>query len=104
MHRLAWSNRVLYVDEPVTMLTPFVVFARWRRWKAVVPNIRQVDENMWVLASPPLLPFRNKQAGVNRVNQAILARYVRWATKKLSFAEDHILWTYLPAAAGEVFR
>jgi glycosyltransferase involved in cell wall biosynthesis len=100
IHRVASSNRVLYVDEPVTMLTPFVVSAHWRKWKAVVPNLRQVDENMWVLASPPLLPFRNKQSGVNRVNQAILARYVRWAMKKLSFAEDHILWTYLPATVA----
>jgi glycosyltransferase involved in cell wall biosynthesis len=100
IHRFASSNRVLYVDEPVTMLTPFVVSARWKRWKAVIPNLRQVDDNMWALASPPLLPFRNRQSGVNRVNQAILARYVRWAMKKLSFTEDHILWTYLPATVA----
>jgi glycosyltransferase involved in cell wall biosynthesis len=100
IHRFSSSNRVLYVDEPVTMLTPLVVSARWKRWKAVIPNLRQADANMWVLASPPLLPFRNKHSGVNRVNQAILARYVRWAMKKLAFAEDHILWTYLPATAA----
>ena len=39
MHRLAQTNRVLYVEEPVTMLAPLKVPARWRRWAAVVPRL-----------------------------------------------------------------
>jgi hypothetical protein len=31
MHRLAQTNRILYVEEPVTMLAPLKVPARWRR-------------------------------------------------------------------------
>ncbi len=35
MHRLAQTNRVLYVEEPVTMLAPLKVPARWRRWTSL---------------------------------------------------------------------
>lgn len=104
MHRLSASNRVLYVDEPATMLTPFLVSARWKRWKAVLPRLRQAGDNIWVLTPPPLLPFGNKRPLINHTNQAIMARYVRWAMKKLSFAPDHILWTYLPATVGILDR
>ena len=104
MHRLAKSNRVLYVEEPVTMLAPFIVPARWRRWRAVVPSLRQAEAGLWTLTPPPLLPFGNKRPGVNRANQAIVARYVRWAMRRLSFAHDHILWTYLPTTAGLLDR
>ena len=104
MHRLAEANRVLYVDEPATMLAPFMVSSRWKRWKAVVPRLRQAEAELWTLTPPPLLPFGNKRPGINRVNQAILARYVRWAMKKLSFTDDHIFWTYLPATVAVLDR
>jgi hypothetical protein len=104
MHRLAESNRVLYVEEPVTMLAPFIVPSRWKRWKAVIPHLRQAGTQLWTLTPPPLLPFGNKRPRVNRVNQAILARYVRWAMKKLSFPGEYILWTYLPATVAVLDR
>jgi glycosyltransferase involved in cell wall biosynthesis len=104
MHRLAQYNRVLYVEEPVTMLAPLIVPARWRRWSAVVPRLRRAETGLWTLTTPPLLPFGNRRPGVNRANQAILARYVRWAMKRLRFADDHILWTYLPTSVGLLDR
>jgi glycosyltransferase involved in cell wall biosynthesis len=51
-----------------------------------------------------VLPFGNKRPFFNRVNQAVIARYVRWAIRKLSFSSDYILWTYLPATVAVLDR
>jgi glycosyltransferase involved in cell wall biosynthesis len=104
MHRLAQTNRVLYVEEPVTMLAPLKVPARWRRWAAVPPRLKRVDAGLWTLTPPPLLPFGNMRAGVNRANQAVLARYIRWAMDRLYFDEEYIFWTYLPTSLALLDR
>jgi glycosyltransferase involved in cell wall biosynthesis len=104
MNRLAESNRVLYVEEPVTMLAPLLVFSHWKRWKALIPRLRQIDARLWTLTPPPLFPFGNVRPGINRANQSILARYLRWAMKKLSFSSDYILWTYVPATVAVLDR
>jgi glycosyltransferase involved in cell wall biosynthesis len=97
MHRLAASNRVLYVEEPVTALAPLKVPARWCRWKEIVARTRPGGENLWLLTPPPLLPFGNIYPLVNRINQGILGRRIRRAACKLGFGEP-ILWSYLPTA------
>ena len=97
MHRLARTNRVLYVEEPVTMLAPFKVPQRLRRWKAVAPRVRRAAADLWVLTPPPLLPFGNVRPLVNSVNQRALAAYIRRAQQDLGF-RDVILWTYLPTS------
>lgn len=101
MHRLAQTNRVLYVEEPVTALAPFKVPARWKRWGAVAPRLRRQQAGLWTLTPPPLLPFGNMRREVNRVNQRVLAAYLRWALERLGFRE-HLLWTYLPATVDLV--
>jgi glycosyltransferase involved in cell wall biosynthesis len=99
MHRLAESNRILYVEEPVTMLAPLKVPARWRRWKAVAPRLRKAQAGLWALTPPPLLPFGNMYPAVNRANQAVLARYIRWAERQIGLTTP-ILWTYLPTSCA----
>lgn len=103
MHRLAAANRVLYVEEPVTLLAPFKVPARWSRWKALAPRLRQEGPGLWVLTPPPLLPFGNLRPRVNKLNQTVLAAYIRWAERRLGFREA-ILWTYLPTSIALVHR
>ncbi len=104
MHRLAQTNRVLYVEEPVTMLAPLKVPSRWRRWRAVAPRLRRVDAGLWTLTPPPLLPFGNMRPAMNQANQALLARYIRWAMDRLYFDEEYIFWTYLPASLALLDR
>ncbi len=104
MHRLAQTNRVLYVEEPVTMLAPLKVPSRWKRWGAVAPKLQRVDAGLWTLTPPPTLPFGNMRPGLNRANQAVLARYIHWAMGRLWFDEDYILWTYLPTSLALLDR
>ncbi len=101
MHRLAPTNRILYVEEPVTMLAPFVVPERLRRWGAVPPRVPRAEFDLWTLTPPPLLPFGNVRREINRVNQRIIAAYVRWAVRQLGF-RDYLLWSYLPTAVDIV--
>lgn len=102
MHRLAQGNRVIYVEEPVTMLAPFKVPQRWRRWAAIIPRLSSPESGLWVLTPPPLLPFGNMSPLINRVNQRVLASYILGAAKRLRFADDAILWTYVPASVALV--
>ena len=104
MSRLAEANRVLYVEEPVTMLAPLKVPAHWRRFRAVAPTLRKVQSGLWALTPPPLLPFANMRPAVNRANQAILARYILRAARQLGFGPDILLWTYLPNTVDLVDR
>jgi glycosyltransferase involved in cell wall biosynthesis len=98
MHRLAETNRVLYVEEPVTMLAPLKVPALWRRWAAAVPRLRRVDAGLWTLTLPPLLPFGNMKPKVNEINQGAQAHYLNWALDRLYFDEEYIFWSYLPSS------
>lgn len=100
MKRLAETNRVLYVEEPVTMLAPLKVPSHWRRWTAAVPRLNRVDAGLWTLTPPPFLPFGNMRTGINRANQAVLARYIGWAMNRLYFDEEYIFWTYLPTSVA----
>lgn len=104
MHRLARANRILYVEEPVTMLAPFKVPERWGRWKAVWPKVTQVEERVWTLTPPPVLPFGNMIQWVNDVNQAMLARYIRSAWRRLGFGRGYVFWSYLPGAIALLDR
>jgi hypothetical protein len=61
MHRLSESNRVIYAEDPVAMLAPFMAASHWRRRKAVFPRLRQADASLWTLTRPR----------VNLVNQAM---------------------------------
>ena len=98
MHRLAADNRILYVEEPITMLAPLKVPALWRRWRYLIPRVRVVEPGLWALTLPPLLPFGNKKPWVNRINQWVTAAYVRWGMRRLGFAGDPIVWAYLPGS------
>jgi glycosyltransferase involved in cell wall biosynthesis len=103
MHRLAESNRILYVEEPVTMLAPLKVPARWRRWMAVAPRLRKAQAGLWVLTPPPMLPFGNMYPAINRANQAVLAGYIRWAERRIGLKAP-LLWTYLPTSCALIDR
>lgn len=108
MYRLARNNRVLYVEEPVTMLAPLKVPARIKRWKAVRPRLREVESwhaqaGLWTLALPPLLPFGNMKPWINRANQKLISLYLDWAIARLGF-ERYLLWTYLPGSVALLHR
>ena len=103
MHRLAAANRVLYVEEPVTMLAPLRIPAHWRRYGFLLPQLGHPEPGLWTLRLPPVLPFGNVRPFVNRVNQRLIGGYVRWAVRRLGL-RDPLLWTYLPTSIALLER
>lgn len=89
------GSRVLYVDPPVTFLSPLKD-----------PSLRgaardfwqRKGENIYVYSPPVILPFGNMYRVINRVNQGIIAGGLKKACRELEF-KPTICWTYLPNTA-----
>jgi len=98
MWRLPKTNRILYVEPPVSLLSPFKDPARWGKWKLWFQGIRRLNENIYLLSPPVTLPFGNIYPAVNRFNQWLVAGAVRRAMRRLGFTRP-VLWTYLHNSA-----
>lgn len=102
MSRLARRNRVFYVDQPISPLSLITgirsrgaVMRQFRRWRE---GPRVAAENVWAAAPPPVLPMRSSWAA-NRLNAALLRRWLRREVRKLDF-QDVIYWNFQPGAPG----
>lgn len=98
MSRLPISNRILYVEPPVSWLSPFKDPACWGKWSTWREGIRQLNDNIFLLSPPVMPPFSNIYPGINRINQQILAAAIRNAARQLDMHKP-ILWTYLHSSA-----
>lgn len=101
--RLPLSNRILYVEPPISLLSPFKDKACWKKWPLWWKGLRQWRENIYLYSPPVIAPFGNVYRQVNRLNQAWLAPFIRRAARRLNFREP-LLWTYLPNSADIVGR
>ena len=98
MSRLPVSNRILYVEPPVSWLSPLKDPACWGKWRTWREGIRQLNGNIFLLSPPVMPPFGNIYPGINRINQQILAASIRKAIRRLDM-HNPILWTYLHSSA-----
>lgn len=97
---LARGARILYVDPPVTVLSPLKDPRLRPRWTHPGSRLEAAGaglENLWILEPPLSLPFGSKRRGVNRLNQQALAGALRRAAAHLGFRRP-VLWTYLPGS------
>lgn len=101
MSRLPRSNRILYVEPPISLLSPFKDPTCWKKWRAWQKGLRQWRENIYLYPPPVFFPFGNVYRPVNWLNQTWLAPWVRTAARTLGFRRP-ILWTYLPNTADLV--
>lgn len=102
MSRLARKNRVFFMDQPISPLS-FVTGVRsrravWTQFKRWLSGPRQVAENVWAGAPPPILPFRTNRI-VNAINAAIIRRWLGRSARKLGF-KDVIFWNFEPGLPG----
>ncbi len=95
MSRLPKSNTILYVEPPVTLLSPFKDPGAWKKWGAWLRGVHRVRENIFVSSPPVVLPFGNKYRLVNRLNQWLIYFFLRGLISRLNL-QDCIIWTYLP--------
>ena len=94
--------RVLYVERPVgpEHLLRYPTFRRnkIRRW---LEGLRLIDQNIWVISLPLLLPGRYYFHFINRLNQSLQVKWIRRYLHHIQF-RPQILWLYKPEFAGLV--
>jgi len=98
MSRLPKSNKILYVEPPITLLSPFKDRAAWSKWSAWFKGIRKLNDNIYLYSPPIILPFGNKYRFINRLNQWWISVFLGMAISKLNLSNP-ILWTYMPNTA-----
>lgn len=96
MSRLAKHNRILFVEQPITALSPFTgrhpgVWKQVRRWWSGP----RAEGGLTAAAPPPILPFRSTPI-VNRVNAWIMRRWLVREARRLDF-HNPIFWNLQPA-------
>lgn len=92
------GNRVLYVDPPITLLSPLknpALFTKRRE------KLTRVDEHIYVYSPPVMLPFGNMYRQINKINQYRLFKRIRRVLKKIDY-QPTLLWSYLPASVDLV--
>ncbi len=94
MSRLPEEHRILYVEPPISFLSPYkdpgVAFKKERARE----GLRRLNNNTWLLSPPVVWPFGSRFAGFNGVNQRKIARCLQEAIQQLGF-DNPVLWTYL---------
>ncbi len=92
------SEEILYFDPPITYIAPLKDKSAWKRLFAYRAPGERARENLTVYALPPVLPFFNKYRFINKINQRIIASFVKKKMKLHGFSEP-ILWCYSPTSA-----
>lgn len=95
MSRLPKSNQILYVEPPITLLSPFKDPKTWSKWGMWFKGIRRLNENIFLYSPPITLPFGNKYRFINRINQWWISVFLKRVIAKLNL-RNPVLWTYMP--------
>jgi len=103
MSRLHNSNIILYVEPPVTLLSPFKDPAAWSKWRMWFKGLRRFNQNIYLSSPPVILPFGNKYRIINRLNQWWISLFLKRTLSRLGFSHP-IVWTYMPNSADLVNR
>lgn len=87
--------RVLFVEQPAglehLLRYPALRRRKLRRWRE---GVRQIEESLWIVSLPPLLPGRYYSLTINRINQWLTVHSLRSLVGGL--AQPRILWLYNP--------
>ena len=96
MNRLQ-DAEVIYIDPPVTILAPLKDRSAFKRLTAFRKPGQKAKDNITVYSPPLVFPFFNKYRWINRINQKMIARYIRKRMKEHGFTEPY-LWCYTPTS------
>ena len=88
---------VIYLEPPASLIAPLKDKRFLKRWKNWSRGLRQVEEKLYVLAPPPILPFGSKYRMINKINQWFISRTIKRALKKFNGTVPYI-YTFLPSA------
>lgn len=92
MSRLAEANRVLFVEPPISLLTPLRKFSEFVVLKNMRHGFRQVRKNLFIYPTCNIFPFA-RFGLIKSFNYVSVLTRLNKVIKKLAF-EDPILWIY----------
>jgi glycosyltransferase involved in cell wall biosynthesis len=95
MSRLPKSNTILYIEPPITLLSPLKDRTTLSKWVMWFKGLRRLNENIYLYSSPVILPFGNKSRLINKINQWWLSLFVKKVVFRLNL-KNPIVWTYMP--------
>jgi glycosyltransferase involved in cell wall biosynthesis len=105
MSRLGRQNRILYVNRPMSLLSPTTGREEFTARKQLVDcfrGIREVTANLFVGTPPVVLPLRFLAVS-DIINSLIMGAWLKRAMKRLGIINP-IFWTFLPETARLVDR
>jgi len=95
MSRLPKSNKILYIEPPVTLLSPLKDPKSIIKWFTFLKGFRPWSKNIFLFSPPVTLPFGNKYRVINRLNQWWVSLFLKAVMAHLEI-KNPIVWTYLP--------
>jgi len=95
MARLPGDYRVLYIEPPITLLSPVKDRRLFFKLTAFLTGLREVEENVLAYSPPPVLPFGNVYRWINRINQWWQSLFIKNQVKKAGL-KNPAAWTYMP--------
>jgi glycosyltransferase involved in cell wall biosynthesis len=98
MSRIPKDVDILYVEPPVTLISPLKDKNCWKKFWRFMEGPRKLTDNIMLYTPPPVLPFGNVIRVINSFNQWWDGLFIRYQVSKLGF-EKSILWTYMPNSA-----
>lgn len=98
MSRIPKEVEILYVEPPVTLISPLKDKSCWKKFWRFMEGPRKLTDNITLYTPPPILPFGNVIRIINRFNQWWDGLFIKHQVNKLGF-EKSILWTYMPNSA-----
>ena len=102
MSRIPKGHRILYVEPPITLLSPIKDRSTAFKLTKFLQGWTKVGGNIVVYTPPPVLPFGNIFSWINRINQWWLGKFVARQVKKLKLSKP-LVWTYMPNS-GELVK
>lgn len=101
MTRLARRHRVLFVEPPLSPLTPLRVPGRRLAWQQAKLGLREARPNLFVCPMINVLPLARFRL-IHRLDQAMLSRQLRTAAQRLKI-QNPILWVYFRRGWKDTF-
>lgn len=101
MERLDDDCEILYIDPPFTMLAPLKDKSLMGKIFECTKEQPKPKENITVYKPPVIFPFFNKLRSINKINQRILAHFIKSKMKKHGF-NNPVIWCYSPASCDIV--
>lgn len=90
MSRLAKTNRVLYIEPPISIFTLLKYLEKWETLKDMRLGIRKIQNNLYICPTWNILPL-NRFKFIRTINKNFVIFQLRRIIKKMNF-EHCILW------------